>query len=299
MHTLTLELNWSRGNKMITMTKDGFNDKKISLLKRSTSMNIGVILLLIMVLLAIFPQFIATHGPTDCSYKDMLKPPSSKHLFGTDNYGRDIFSRVIFATRIDLTIGFFATIVPFVMGSLVGLLAGYYGKWLDSILMRILDIFMIFPFMVLVIAIIAILGGGIKNIYIAIWLVGWRYYARLVRSEVLQIKNLEFIQAAKTLGYNDSRIILRHVLPNVLNSAIVYAASDVVQCMLAAASLSFLGLGIQPPTPEWGAIISEGKAFIRTAWWTTVFPGIFLMISGLGFSFVGDGLSDILRTKGR
>ncbi len=284
----------------MTMTKDGFNDKKkMLLLKKSMSINIGVVLLLIMLLLAIFPQFIATHSPTDCNYEDMLNPPSSKHLFGTDNYGRDIFSRVIWATRMDLTIGFFATIVPFIIGSLLGLLAGYYGKWIDNILMRILDIIMIFPFMVLVIAIIAILGPGINNLYIAIWLVSWKYYARLVRSEVLQIKNLEFIQAAKVLGYSDSRIILRHVLPNVLNSSIVFAASDVVQCMLTGASLSFLGLGVQPPTPEWGAIISEGKAFISTAWWTTVFPGIFLMIAGLGFSFVGDGLSDILRTKGR
>ena len=284
----------------MTLTKDGFNNKKkISLFKRSMSLNIGVLLLLIILLPAIFPQFIATHNYTECNVRDMLKPPSSKHLFGTDNYGRDIFSRVIWSTRTDLTIGVLATIVPFIVGSLLGLLAGYYGKWIDNVLMRILDIFMAFPFMVLVIAIVAILGPGVKNLYIAIWIVGWKYYARLVRSEVLVVQNLEFIQAAKVLGYSNSRILFRHILPNVLSSSIVFAASDVVMCMITGASLSFLGLGVQPPTPEWGAIISEGRAFISSAWWITAFPGIFIVIAGASFSFIGDGLSDILRTKGR
>lgn len=285
---------------MITVNEDGLNNKKkIPLLKRSMSINIGVVLILIMLILAIFPQFIATHNYTECSFEDMLQPPSNKHLFGTDQYGRDIFSRVIWSTRIDLTIGVLATVVPFIVGSILGLIAGYYGTWIDNVLMRILDIFMAFPFMVLVIAIVAILGPGVRNLYIAIWIVGWKYYARLVRSEVLTVKNLEFIQAAKVLGYSDSRILLKHILPNVLNSSIVFAASDVVMCMITGASLSFLGLGVQPPIPEWGAIISEGRAFISSAWWITVFPGIFLVIAGTGFSLIGDGLSDILRTKGR
>jgi len=282
------------------MNKDGLNNKKkILLFKRNMSINIGLLIVLIMLILAIFPQFISTRSYTDVSFEDMLQPPSSKHLFGTDNYGRDVFSRVVWSTRIDLTIGVFATIVPFIVGSLLGLIAGYYGGWIDDVLMRILDIIMALPFLVLVIAIVAIIGPGIRNLYIAIWIVGWKYYARLVRSEVLIIKNLEFIQAAKVLGYSDSRILLRHVFPNALSSSIVFAASDVVMCMLTGASLSFLGLGVQPPIPEWGSIISDGRAFISSAWWITVFPGLALIIFGSGFSLIGDGLADILRTKGR
>lgn len=263
------------------------------------SINIGVLLVSIMVIFALFPQYIATHDPNELNFQIILNGPSTEHYFGTDNYGRDIFSRVIYATRIDLTIGVLATLVPFITGSILGLLAGYYGKIVDNILMRILDIIMAFPYMVLVIAIIAILGPGINNLYIAIWIVGWKYYARLVRSEVLVIKNKEFIQAAKVLGYSNARIILRHILPNILTSSIVFAAADVVMCMLSAASLSFLGLGVQPPTPEWGAIISDGRAYISSAWWIAFFPGLFLVIAGAGFSLIGDGLSDILRTKGK
>lgn len=300
MYILILELDLNRGDKVVTVNEDRLNNnKKIPLLKKSMSINIGVTLILIMLILAIFPQFIATQSYTECSFEDMLQPPSSKHLFGTDSYGRDVFSRVVWSARIDLTIGVLATIVPFIVGSLLGLIAGYYGTWIDDILMRILDIFMALPFIVLVITIIAILGPGIRNLYIAIWIVGWKYYARLVRSEVLVIKNLEFIQAAKVLGYSDSRILLRHILPNVLGSSVVFAASDVVMCMITGASLSFLGLGVQPPIPEWGSIISDGRAFISSAWWITAFPGIALVIAGTGFSLIGDGLSDILRAKGR
>lgn len=285
---------------MTTVNKDGLNNKKkIPLFKRNISINVGLLIVLIMLIPAIFPQFISTHSYTEISFENMLQPPSSKHLFGTDNYGRDIFSRVVWSTRIDLAIGVLATIVPFIVGSLLGLVAGYYGKWIDNILMRILDIFMALPFYVIVVAIVAILGPGLRNLYIAIWIVGWKYYTRLVRSEVLLIKNSEFIQAAKILGYSDSRILLRHILPNVLSSSIVFAASDVVMCMLTGASLSFLGLGVQPPTPEWGSIISDGRAFISSAWWITFFPGLALVILGTGFSLIGDGLSDILRTKGR
>lgn len=270
---------------------------KLDLLKRNKSMVVGVILLVIILILAAFPKFIATHDPVALDFTKILKSPSSEHYFGTDNYGRDVFSRVVWATRIDILIGFLAVMVPLISGSILGLLAGYYGKWIDTILMRILDISMAFPFMVLVIMIVAILGPSLNNLYIAIWLVGWKDYAKLVRSEVLVIKNSEYIQAAKIMGYNDFRILGRHILPNVLSSAIVFATSDIVMCIIAAAGLSFLGLGVQPPTPEWGAIISEGRAYISTAWWITAFPGLFLVIAGVGFSLIGDGISDILRTK--
>ena len=272
-------------------------NKRSSIFKRNKPMLIGIFLISIIIILAVFPKLIATHDPEALDFMKILKAPSSEHYFGTDNYGRDVFSRVVWATRIDIIIGLLAVIVPFISGSILGLLAGYYGKWIDTFLMRILDISMAFPFMVLVIMIVAILGPSLSNLYIAIWLVGWKDYAKLVRSEVLVIKNSEYIQAAKIMGYNDFRILGRHILPNVLSSAIVFATSDIVMCIIAAAGLSFLGLGVQPPTPEWGAIISEGRAYISTAWWITAFPGLFLVIAGVGFSLIGDGISDILRTK--
>ena len=228
-----------------------------------------------------------------------LSPPSKEHIFGTDVYGRDVFARCVYGTIVDLKIGVIAMIVPLIMGTIIGLLAGYYGGKFDMIVMRIVDIFTGFPFMVLVIAIVAILGTGLTNLYIAIWCVGWKEYARLVRSEVLVVKRMEYIDAARTMGFRDLRIILRHILPNVISGAIVYAASDIVLCMMSGASLSYLSLGVQPPTPEWGAIIAGGKNYISSAWWITLFPGLFLMLAGLGFSLVGDGLSDALRNRGQ
>jgi peptide/nickel transport system permease protein len=273
--------------------------RKIAIWGKSSSLNAGIILVGIVLLFACFPGVITSLSPTDQDAEALLKAPSLAHLFGTDNFGRDIFARVVYGTRIDLIIGILAMIVPFVTGSLIGLVAGYYGKWVDSLLMRILDVFMAFPFIVLVIAIVAILGPGLNNLYIAIWLVGWKDYARLVRSEVMVAKNAEYVQAAKVLGFTDMRILLRHILPNVLSVSIVFAAADVVMCMLSGASLSFLGLGVQPPTPEWGAIISEGRAYLAQAWWICAFPGLALVVAGTGFSLLGDGLSDLLRTKGR
>lgn len=273
--------------------------KKIPFWKKSYSLTSGTVIIIIVFIFALFPGLITHNDGVTQNYEAILKAPSLTHLFGTDNFGRDLFSRIVWGTRIDLTIGLFAMLVPFVTGTLIGLIAGYYGGWIDMILMRILDIFMAFPFIVLVIAIVSILGPGLYNLYIAIWLVGWKDYARLVRSEVMVAKNMEYIQAAKVLGFNDLRILLRHILPNVLSVAIVFAAADVVMCMLSGASLSFLGLGVQPPTPEWGAIIADGRAYLSNAWWICTFPGLALVFAGTGFSLFGDGLSDMLRTKGR
>jgi peptide/nickel transport system permease protein len=227
--------------------------------------------------------------------KALLQPPSSQYWFGTDNFGRDIYTRVIYGARVDLTIGFLATVVPFAFGSVVGLVAGYFGRWVDDVLMRILDVMTAFPFIVLVIGIVTILGAGISNLFMAIWMVGWREYARLVRSEVLVEKNQDYVLAARTLGYSPWRIIFRHIMPNVLSSAVVYGVSDIMMCMLLAASMSFLGLGVQPPIPEWGAIISDGRSFMTSAWWISTFPGIALAITGSGLSLLGTGLSSMVR----
>ena len=185
------------------------------------------------------------------------------------------------------------------VGSFIGLVAGWFGGWVDALLMRIQDIMTAFPFTILVIAIISILGRSESNVYIAIWLVGWRDYTKLVRSEVLIEKNSEYIQAVRSLGFSDLRIMFRHILPNTINSAVVYAVSDVMLCMLVAASLSFLGLGVQPPVPEWGAIISEGRPFILNAWWICALPGLALAFTGTALSLLGEGISHILTNDGR
>ena len=266
---------------------------------RNTGIIAGSLIVLVMVFLALFPGAVAKQNPLDYSADRMLLPPSAEHLFGTDHLGRDIFSRVIWGTRIDLMMGIVSVITPFVAGTLIGLAAGYYGGLVDSLMMRSCDIFMAFPFTLIVIVVVTITGPSITNLFIAMWLVSWMHYARLVRGEVLVAKNAEYVQAAKVLGYTDLRILLRHLLPNVISGCVVYAAADVVMCMLAGASMSFLGLGIQPPTPEWGAIIESGRAYISNAWWIAAFPGLFLALTGTGFSLIGDGLSDLLRTKGR
>ncbi|WP_243200813.1 ABC transporter permease [Lawsonibacter celer] len=273
--------------------------KKKHFWQYSMSLNIGLVIIVIVLIFAFFPQFIAPYEPNTSNPDAIMLAPSAEHLFGTDNYGRDIFSRVVWGTRIDVAMGIFAMIVPLIVGSIIGLIAGYYGGWIDTILMRILDVVMAFPFILMVIVIVAILGSGLMNMFIAIWLVAWRDYARLVRSEVMIAKHSEYVMAAKVLGYSEIRIILGHILPNVVNSAITFAAADIVMCMLTGASMSFLGLGVEPPTPEWGALISTGRPFMTQAWWMCTLPGVAICIAGVGFSLFGDGISDVLRAKSR
>ena len=273
--------------------------KKRPVWLRNLSFLIGVAVILLAAAVALFPQAFTPRDPLAVDVGSILQAPSRAHLFGTDNYGRDVFARVVWGTRIDLLLGIFGTALPFVLGCILGLLSGYYSGLLDSLLMRVIDILMAFPFTVLVIAIMTVLGQGMMNVYIALWIVGWISYAKLVRGDVLVQKNSEYIQAARIAGFTDRRILLRHLLPNVINAAVVFAASDVVLNILTGASLSFIGLGIQPPTPEWGAIMNEGRGYINIAWWITFFPGLCMTVTGIGFSLLGDGLADFLRTKGR
>lgn len=280
------------------MKKQSVKSRKLKTSK-PISLIIGGILFAVMFLMAIWPSLFTSYDPYELDLMNCLQPPSRAHWFGTDNYGRDVFARVVYGARVDLTIGFVAMIVPFIIGSFIGLVAGYYGKWVDAIIMRIQDIMTAFPFTILVIAIVTILGSSISNLYIAIWLVGWRDYTKLVRSETLIEKNSEYVQAARSLGYSSLRIMFRHILPNTINSAVVYAVSDIMICMLVGASLSFLGLGVQPPTPEWGAIISEGRPYILQAWWMCALPGLALAVTGTSLSLLGEGISHILTNDGR
>ncbi|MFC4454031.1 ABC transporter permease [Deinococcus sonorensis] len=258
---------------------------------------IGLLLLLLLVTAALFPGLYTRISPTDFDYQAILRPPHAAHPFGTDNFGRDVLSRVIYGTRIDLQIALFTTLFPFIFGTLLGSLTGFLGRWSDALVGRIADLVVVFPFLVLVIAIVAVLGPGLTNMYIAVSAVGWVSYWRLTRGEVMAQKRAEYAQAARVLGYSPARVLLRHLLPNAVTPAIVYLMTDMSLGILLGASLGYLGLGAQPPTPEWGVMVSDGKNFMATAWWISTFPGLALTVAGVSFSLIGDGLADLLRPR--
>ena len=263
----------------------------------SPTLKTGSLLMLLILAGAIFAPWISGHDPYYQDFNAALEPPSLQHLFGTDSLGRDIFTRVLYGGRIDLQIGLIATYVPMSYGVLLGALSGYVGGRLDAVVMRILDIAMAFPFLVLIIVILAILGPGVQNIYISVFLVAWTMYARLARAEMIVERTKDYITAAKVLGFPTHRIVLRHGLPNVINSSIVFSMSDFVLNILLVSGLSFLGLGIQPPTPEWGSMIAEGKDFILQAWWICTLPGFVVVFTGTALCLIGDGLAQRLGER--
>jgi peptide/nickel transport system permease protein len=264
---------------------------------RQRSLVIGLAIILGMLLASLLARWITPYDPIAQDLAHTLLPPSAEHPFGTDNFGRDIFSRVLHAAQLDMRIGFLAVLFPWIIGVTLGCLSGYLGGLVDTLIMRIVDTFTAFPFLVLVIGIIAILGPGLTSMYIALTLAGWNAYARIIRGEILALKKSDYITAARSLGYDNWRIMFRHVLPNVVTPAIVFAMSDITLTILSTTALSFLGLGVQPPTPEWGSMIAEGRGFITTAWWLVTLPGLAIVVVGIGLSLFGDGLADLLRTE--
>ena len=248
-------------------------------------------------IMAVFPQVFAPYDPIAMDYNALLQAPSSAHWMGTDNFGRDVLSRVIHAYTIDMQIAFFGTVFSFVFGIIIGALVGYSGGAVDTIFGRIVDAVITFPFLVLVIAIVSVLGPGLVNMYIALAVVGWVFYARIIAAEVKVQKRLDYADAGRAMGYTPLRIIFRHLLPNAITPAIVYLVTDMALAILLGSSLGYLGLGAQPPAAEWGVQIAEGKNFMTTGWWISVFPGIAIVVTGLGFSLVGDGLAEVLRTR--
>jgi peptide/nickel transport system permease protein len=257
----------------------------------SVTLKVGSAMMLVMVLAGIFAPVVAPFDPYFQDYDSVLLAPNGTHLFGTDQLGRDLFSRVIYGIRIDLVVGFIITFVPMIYGVAIGALAGYYGGVLDGVLMRLLDTAIAFPFLVLIIVVIAILGPGVHSIYIAVFLVAWTMYARLARAEMLVERSKDYMLAAKTLGYPTSRIIFRHALPNIIGSSVVFSMADFVLNILLLSGLSFLGLGIQPPEPEWGAMVAEGRDFIFENWWICTLPGLAIVVAGTSLSLIGDGLA--------
>jgi len=253
----------------------------------------GLVLLALVVLVAIGAPLLTPYDPIVQSLDEAFQPPLSlNHVLGTDNFGRDVWSRIVYSTRLDLQIGFVSVLFPFVFGSLIGIATGYLGGWLDTVFMRVVDVLMAFPFLILVVAIMSILGPGLSNLYIAVALVGWIPYARITRGETLTTRSLEYVHAARTIGCTTPRIMVRHVLPNVIAPGLVYVFTGMVLAILTGATLSFLGLGPPPPTPEWGAMIASGRQFLLIAWWMTALPGFALLVVGVALSLIGDGLAD-------
>ncbi|HUC60249.1 MAG TPA: ABC transporter permease [Streptosporangiaceae bacterium] len=229
----------------------------------------------------------------------LAAPFTAGHLLGTDEFGRDILSRILYGGRIDLAIAFGATSVTLVFGTIVGLVAGYFGGWVDNVLMRIVDLFFAFPFLVLIIAIIAMLGPSIFNMFVAIWITSWVSYARIMRAQTIVAKKQQYVLAARALGYSRLRVMFRHILPNTASAVIVFSMVDAIGNIILAASLGFLGLGAQPPAPEWGTMISDGQNYILSSWWIATLPGLAIVFVGVAFSLIGDGLADILRPGDR
>lgn len=276
----------------VSLWKEGwrsFKKNKVAL--------VGMGIVVFFILLAIFAPLLAPYGINDQNLSLRLQAPSKDHLFGTDDFGRDILSRVIYGARISLWVGFFSVLGSVIVGSLLGIVAGYYGRLVDGVISRIFDIMLAFPSILLAIGIVAVLGPSLQNALIAIAVINIPNFGRLIRSRVLSIKQEEYIMAAKAIGMSDARILFHHILPNSMAPIIVQGTLAIATAIIEAAALGFLGLGAQPPNPEWGTMLASSKEFLTQAPWTMIFPGLAIMLTVLGFNLMGDGLRDALDPR--
>lgn len=260
---------------------------------------VALAIIIVFILLSIFGRMLAPYDPIVPDITNKLAPPSSAHWLGTDELGRDILSRVLTGTRISLGIATLILSIAITVGVLVGAIAGYVGGWVDEVLMRVTDVFLAFPALILAMGIAASLGRDLKNVIIALTLVYWPWYARLIRGQVLMMRERDFVEAAHAIGMRPSRVLIRHILPNTMAPIIVQATVDVGYAVLATAGLSFIGLGAQPPSPEWGTMIAGARTYFRVAWWYMTFPGIALTLTVIGFNLLGDGLRDYFDPRTR
>ena len=286
---------------MNTQTSDtGFASHVLYVLRDNRVTLLAFTLFLVILICAVFGPYLAPHDPLSTDAVNALQPPSLKHWFGTDNVGRDVFSRVLVATRLDLSISVAAVALSFLVGSALGGVAGYWGGWLDSVLNRVLDTIMAFPLFVLAMGIVAALGNTIENIIYATAIINIPFYAKLVRAEVNIRRDAGFVRAAKLSGNSDLRVLTMHIFPNALPPMMVQISLNMGWAILNAAGLSFIGLGVRPPTPEWGIMVAEGANFIVSGeWWLAVFPGLWLMIAVFTFNLLGDGLRDMVDPRKR
>jgi peptide/nickel transport system permease protein len=253
---------------------------------------VGIAILVVIVTAALLAPVIAPYPPNKIDILNSLQAPSWSHLMGTDDVGRDVFSRVLYGVRLDIFVVLLVTYLPLPIGVLLGAIAGYFRGVTDGIISRVVDVVIAFPFLVLVIAVVAITGPGLRGAIIGILVGGWAMYARLARGEMLVLREQQFILAARALGYSHTRIVVKHALPNLLRSSIVFSAADIVINLLLLAGLSFLGLGVQPPTAELGAIVASGQSYLLSAWWIATLPGLVLVVIGVAVSMVGDAIGD-------
>ena len=255
----------------------------------------GVVLVLFA--LSVLAPYITPYGPNTLDAYHVLLPPSMAHWFGTDEVGRDVFTRMVYGARISLMVGFVAIGIATLIGTVVGLVAGYYGGWVDSLLMRFVDIMFCFPTFFLILAVITLREPSMVNIMVIIGITGWMGVARLVRAEVLSIRERDYVLAARAIGCSDLRIIFRHIMPNALGPVLVYATLGIAGAILTESSLSFLGIGVPPPTPSWGNILASGKEFLEFAWWLFLFPGLAITVTSLSYYLVGEGIRDALDPR--
>jgi peptide/nickel transport system permease protein len=253
---------------------------------------IGGAIVVVFALAALFAPVIAPYGENQLDFNAILSAPSSAHLFGTDDSGRDVFSRTLYGLRLDLGLALIVTYIPLPVGALLGAIAGYFGGRVDAVISRIGDVMIAFPFIVLIIAVVAIVGPGVGGFLIGVPIASWALYARLARSQMLVLREQPFMLATAALGYSRRRAIFKHAFPNVLRPCLVYSTVDLVINLLVFASLSYLGLGVQPPTADLGSIISDGQAYLLSAWWITTLPGVVLVIFAVGVGILGEGLAD-------
>lgn len=284
-----LELSGVKKEGMLQQTWNGLKKNKLAM--------VGLVLIILLIIMAAFADFIAPYGVDDQDLLNKFQPPCGAHLFGTDDFGRDIFSRVIYGSRYSLAIGACAAILSAAIGMLVGSVAGFYGGKTDNLLMRLIDIMLAIPSTLLGISIVAALGNGIRNVIIAVAIGAVPSYARIVRASILSVKEQEYIEAARSIGASDLRIIMRHILPNCLAPIIVQITMSVAKAILEASALSFIGLGVQPPAAEWGAMLSAARPYFRSYWWVMTFPGLAIMMIIFGLNLFGDGLRDALDPR--
>jgi len=257
----------------------------------------GCAVVVLLFVISLFAPWISPHDPNQMDLQKVLMPPSTTHLFGTDQLGRDVLSRMIWGARISLKVGFVATGIAILIGTLLGAISGYYGRWVDTIIMRFVDIMLCFPTFFLILAVIALLEPSIWNIMIIIGLTGWMGITRLVRADFTSLKERDFVLAARAIGASDMRIIFVHILPNAMASMLVAATLGVAGAILTESALSFLGIGVQPPTPSWGNILTAGKDNIDIAWWLSLYPGLAILVTVLGYNLLGEGIRDSLDPR--
>ena len=273
--------------------------KAFRILYRRPLLGLGSLFIAMFLVFSAFAPLIAPYKPDDMDYEAILYPPSSQHLLGTDDLGRDIFSRIIYGARVDLGTVIVVISIALAIGLTLGLVSGYFGGWVDAVIMRVTDVFMSIPYLVLAMAVAAALGPGLRSVVIAMSVAWWRGYARLTRGEILSLKEEQYVEAAQAVGASHLRVMFRHLLPNLITPIIVYATLDMGAAILTLASLSFLGYGVQPPTPEWGVMITSGRDFLINQWWLVTFPGLAIASVVLGFNLVGDEMRELLDPKMR